>query len=188
MPHDQTTLPRHTDPTERPIDVVAPDAPTLTIPDGEWSIIAPLLPGEYGRNGGSPTNNRTYFEGMLWLASTGTRWRDLPCTYGKWNSVFRRYRRWADAYVFDSMLRTLADLAIHDLAANMFDSLAVRAHAHAACINAALLDRPRGRGNAAEPAMLIEETVLDMAIDHGLDAQPGSARIDLARLDQAIPA
>ncbi len=36
------------------------------------------------------------------------KWRHLPEEYGKWNSVFRRYRRWATTGVFDAMLKTLA--------------------------------------------------------------------------------
>lgn len=31
--------------------------------------------------------------------------------YGKWNSVFRRYRRWALTGVFDAMLETPAEMA-----------------------------------------------------------------------------
>ena len=30
----------------------------------------------------------------MWIARTGSQWRHLPDEYGKWNSVFRRYRRW----------------------------------------------------------------------------------------------
>jgi transposase len=37
-------------------------------------------------------DNRLYFEGMMWIARTGSQWRHLPDEYGKWNSVFRRYR------------------------------------------------------------------------------------------------
>jgi hypothetical protein len=34
----------------------------------------------------------------------------LPDEYGKWNSVFRRYRRWVETGVFEAMLETLAEL------------------------------------------------------------------------------
>jgi transposase len=41
-------------------------------------------------------DNRLFFEGMTWMARTGSQWRHLPTEYGKWNSVFRRYRRWVE--------------------------------------------------------------------------------------------
>ena len=47
---------------------------------------------------------------MMWIARTGSQWRHLPDEYGKWNSVFRRYRRWFETGVFDAMLETLAEM------------------------------------------------------------------------------
>ena len=44
---------------------------------------------------------------MLWIARTGAQWRQLPDEYGKWNSVFRRYRRWVEGGVFDAMKESL---------------------------------------------------------------------------------
>ena len=64
----------------------------------------------------------------MWIARTGAQWRHLPDEYGKWNSVFRRYRRWGTTGVFDAMLETLAGLAGRDTAADMIDSTVVRAH------------------------------------------------------------
>ena len=51
----------------------------------------------------------------------------LPDEYGKWNSVFRRYRRWVVTGVFEAMLETLAAVIERDTA-NMIDSTVVRAH------------------------------------------------------------
>ncbi len=62
------------------------------------------------------------------MARTGAQWRQLPDEYGKWNSVFRRYRRWVETGVFDAMLETLAELAERDATADMIDSTVVRAH------------------------------------------------------------
>ena len=61
----------------------------------------------------------------------GAQWRYLPDEYGKWNSVFRRYRRWVTTGVLDAMLETLAELAGRDIAADMIDSTLVRAHYYA---------------------------------------------------------
>ncbi|MCX7324664.1 MAG: transposase [Hyphomicrobiales bacterium] len=64
--------------------------------DEEWTLIGPLLPAERGRGCRPAQDNRRYFEGMMWLARTGAQWRHLPDDYGKWSSVFRRYRRWVE--------------------------------------------------------------------------------------------
>jgi hypothetical protein len=50
----------------------------------------------------------------------------LPDEYGKWNSVFRRYRRWVTTGVFDAMLETLAGMVERDATADMIDSTVVR--------------------------------------------------------------
>jgi hypothetical protein len=48
---------------------------------------------------------------MMWMARTGAQWRHLPDEYGKWNNVFRRYRRRVETGVFDAMLETLVEKA-----------------------------------------------------------------------------
>ena len=40
-------------------------------------------------------------EAVLWLARTGAPWRDLPGRFGKWNTVFQRFRRWVKGGVFE---------------------------------------------------------------------------------------
>jgi transposase len=51
-----------------------------------------------GRTGG---DNRLFLEAVLWIARTGSPWRDLPPTFGSWNTVFKRYRDWVKAGVAD---------------------------------------------------------------------------------------
>ncbi len=72
------------------------------------------------------------------MARTGVQWRQLPDEYVKWNSVFCRYRRWVETFVFDTTLVTLAEMAGRDSAVDMVDSMIVRAHHCAVGINKGL--------------------------------------------------
>jgi transposase len=65
---------------------------------------------------------------MMWMARSGAQWRLLPDEYGKWNSVFRRYRRWVEMGVFDALLETLTEMVARDTSADMIDGTVVRAH------------------------------------------------------------
>ena len=100
----------------------------IGVSDDEWALIGPLLPAERGRGCRPAGDNRRYFEGMVWMARTGAQWRHLPDEYGKWNSVFRRYRRWVATGVFDAMLESFVEAVERDTSADMVDSTVVRAH------------------------------------------------------------
>ena len=120
----------------------------IGVSDDEWALISPLLPPEQGRGCRPAGDNRPYFEGMMWMARTGAQWRHLPDEYGKWNSVFRRYRRWVETGVFDAMLETLAEMVERDTSADMIDSTVVRAH-HCAVGLKKGIKKPRGLAGRA---------------------------------------
>ena len=130
----------------------------IGVSDAEWLVIGPLLPPERGRWSRPAQDNRRYFEGMLWVARTGSQWRYLPDDYGKWNSVFRRYRRWIKSGIFDAMLDTLAELAGQDRQAHMVDSTVIRAHHCAVGIKKGLKIK---RGSAARAAVSQPKSMRD---------------------------
>jgi transposase len=101
----------------------------------EWRILRVLLsverkPGKRGR-GRPPEDNRNIINGILWRLRTGAPWRDVPEKYGKWNSIYRRFRRWSACGVWESvaiaLAETMAESGHYDI-----DSTTVRAHVSAA--------------------------------------------------------
>jgi len=76
--------------------------------DEQWERVSPLLSGKIGDPGRSGADNRRFLEAILWIARTGSPWRDLPESYGNWNSVFQRFRRWAKKNVFDRIFQQLS--------------------------------------------------------------------------------
>jgi putative transposase len=89
-----------------------------------------LLPGKPGDPGRSGEDNRLFVNAVLWIARTGAPWRDLPERFGEWNSIYRRFARWAKAGVWEKVLRALGDDP--DLEEDLLDTSVVRVHQHAA--------------------------------------------------------
>lgn len=55
----------------------------------------------------------------------GISWEDLPARFGKWNSVWRRFDRWCENGVWETLARTLG---APDAAKIHLDSSSVKAH------------------------------------------------------------
>jgi transposase len=72
----------------------------FVLTDAQWAKMAPLCLGKAGDPGRSGKDNRLFVEAVLWIARTGSPWRDLPHSFGHWNSVFTRFRDWVKADVW----------------------------------------------------------------------------------------
>jgi transposase len=96
----------------------------------QWQRIKDLLPGKKGDAGRTAKDNRKFIDAVLWVARTGSHWRELPASFGKWNSVFQRYNRWSGKGVWESLFKALSDDP--DFEFVMMDATIVRAHQHSA--------------------------------------------------------
>jgi putative transposase len=98
--------------------------------DRQWQRIEKLVPGKKGDKGRAGEDNRLFVDGVLWILRTGSPWRDLPDEFGKWNSVYTRFLRWARKGRWENLFKALADDP--DFEHIMIDATIVRAHQHAA--------------------------------------------------------
>ena len=59
-------------------------------------------------------DNRTVLEAVLWIERAGSRWRDLPAEFGKWDTICQRFHSWRQDGVFsdDWFARLAADLEV----------------------------------------------------------------------------
>ena len=119
----------------------------FVIGDEQWEKIAPLLPGKVSDCGVTAKDNRLFVEAVLWRVRTGSPWRDLPDVFGNWNSVFQRFRRWAQAGVFESLFNSLSDEPDFEYA--LIDGTIVSVHQKASGAKGGLKIRPSGAQRAA---------------------------------------
>ena len=100
------------------------------ISDEIWSKIQWVVPGKESDPGRTGANNRLFVEAVVFIARTGAPWRDLPRGFGPWNSIYKRFARWADKGVWAQIFDILSQNG--DYHTVMLDSTVVRAHQHAA--------------------------------------------------------
>jgi len=79
------------------------------VPDVLWQRLKSYLPGRLSDAVATAKDNRLFLEAVLWRVRTGALWRDLPPTFGHWNSQFRRFRRWAKSGVFEGLFKALSE-------------------------------------------------------------------------------
>ncbi len=109
--------------------------------DEEWAFFERFILTIRAPNGRKPSNHRLVLDGVFWIARTGAPWRDLPEDFGKWSSVYRQFRRWTLAGLWEDIMDALNERGAVPDALQMIDSTVVRAHHQAAGAKGGLRDR-----------------------------------------------
>lgn len=135
-------------------DPVVSDPTTMdySICDDRWARLAPLLPGKPSDPGRTARDNRLFLDAVLWIARTAAPWPALPKHFGKHNSVFQRFNRWAKKGVWEQVFDALQEPDTEWL---LLDSTTVRAHQHAA--------GARKRGTRRQPPLHVRGSAAAVA-------------------------
>jgi hypothetical protein len=88
-----------------PVPLQVLGLPALT--DAHWEQLCPLLPPQKPLTGRPAIDHRLVVEGMLWVARTGSSWRELPERFGPWTTVASRYQRWCKEGIWTRILQVL---------------------------------------------------------------------------------
>ena len=104
------------------------DADRNVITDRMWELMELECLGKPTDPGRTDSDGRLFVEAVLWIARTGSPWRDLPERFGKWNTVFKRFREWVKRDVFYRIFNALSDEP--DMEYAMIDGTIVKVHRH----------------------------------------------------------
>jgi transposase len=123
--------------------MLQPDRTLLN--DDHWHALEPHIPAKEKSPGRKASGgNRLFLEAVLFLIRTGIPWRDMPRHFGHWNSIYKRFARWAKNGVWEEVFAVLSGGNL-DLSEVSLDSTTVRAHQHAAGARKAEGDQDIGR-------------------------------------------
>jgi len=93
----------------------------------EWAFHERFILTVRAPNGRKPTSHHLVLDGILWISRTGSPSRDLPEEFGKWSSVYRHFRRWTLARLWEHIMKALNESGLVPDALQMIDTTAVRA-------------------------------------------------------------
>lgn len=93
--------------------------------DKQWARIEPHLPT--GLPGPERDDDRRVISGIIHMLQSGGRWRDCPCEYRPYTTIYNRFNRWAKKGRWRAIFEVLAKPGKGAIALSL-DSTSVKAH------------------------------------------------------------
>jgi transposase len=100
----------------------------IVLRDDQWEKIETISSRNKGKRGRSMVSSRQFSEAVIWIACTGSPWRDLLEEFGSWNTAYVRFARWSQKNVWQDIFVVFREDV--DFEEVYLDSTVVRAHQH----------------------------------------------------------
>lgn len=98
-------------------------------------------------------NLRNFIEALIYRIRTGCPWRDLPSSFGNYNSIFKKYSRWCKNSNLLNIFKLVSENA--DLEWVFIDGSHVRAHQHSTGIQDQAISKSVG-GNSSKIHLAVD--------------------------------
>lgn len=72
-------------------------------------------------------SDRKVLSGIFWIILTGSAWRQMPEFFGKWTTIYSRFKRWSKTGIFEKIFKIFAK-RVKKRCPSMMDSTYVKAH------------------------------------------------------------
>ncbi len=91
-------------------------------------------------------DDRYILSGIIWVIKHGASWRQIPEFYGKWTTIYSRFRRWSILGIFQKILAFFSS-KLRKRCIAMIDSSYVKAHRTACSMRSDNKPRKLGRSH-----------------------------------------
>jgi transposase len=119
----------------------------MCLTDAQWMKMQPHCLGKATDPGCTGSDGRLFLEAVLWKVRTGSPWRDLPASFGNWDTVYGRFRYWKKRNVFKAIFEAVSGDT--DIEYAMVDATIVRVHRDGQGAKGELKIRPPASPGAA---------------------------------------
>lgn len=93
--------------------------------------IAPYIATHYKRPGRpAGLSHYQFFCAVLYVLRTGVSWRDVPSCYGKWHTIYTRFKRWSENGLFWLLVYQLQQKKKLTVDISWIDSTTINIHRH----------------------------------------------------------
>jgi transposase len=99
----------------------------MTWTQEDYERIQDLLPVQRGN---VKIDHLTFLQALQYMTENGCRWRALPKEFGKWSTIYRRFRYWIDLGIFDAIEARLQSqtIDIQGIKGLALDSTYIKVH------------------------------------------------------------